>query len=508
MTASPVTFWNLKRENEKMETYRYKRCFNKALIFALSAVILIYRNRNAITYPIFMAITLGLLAWDCKSMGKSLIRDINGKISIKLFYCIALMLLSISKCITASADLHFGNGLGILLLFICLLLKVYCNQEGKEIMQMLGKMFWFLIVPLKHLEKPFKDWAFAKKETTGEISEGKKRARSIILGLIIAIPLLAIILALLSSADLIFGDIVGDIVDCIEFPELNEDYFGVPFKFFLSFVAFYCWIACLPAETFSEAKEGKKFDAVVAITFNSLIAVVYLFFSGIQFVYLLGRMELPHGYTYAEYAHEGFYQLLAVTILNLILVSFCKKHFADNAALKVILVIISLCTYVMIASSALRMFLYVGVYGLSHLRVYVLWLLVVLFVWTTILTIGIYKNDIPYFRIITVFVTVWYLIFAYSLPDRWIASYDLALVKPPTDLVYEVYPDAAPILMEDGRYWEKYCRYMNNDMEIYYEKNILQYIREFNFLEDRAMRLIESADVYGHEEDPRDPRMF
>ena len=57
-----------------METYRYKRCFNKALIFALSAIILIYRNRNAITYPIFMAITLGLLAWDCKSMGKSLIR--------------------------------------------------------------------------------------------------------------------------------------------------------------------------------------------------------------------------------------------------------------------------------------------------------------------------------------------------------------------------------------------------------------------------------------------------
>ena len=62
--------------------------------------------------------------------------------------------------------------------------------------------------------------------------------------------------------------------------------------------------------------------------------------------------------------------------------------------------------------------------------------------------------------------------------------------------------------MEDGRYWDKYCRYMNNDMEIYYEKNILQHIREFNFLEDHAMKLIESADVYGHEEDPRDPGMF
>ena len=476
-----------------METFRYKRCFNKALIFALSAIILIYRNRNAITYPIFMAITLGLLAWDCKSMGKSLIRDLEGKLSIRLFYCIALMLLSISKCLTASADLHFGNGLGILLLFICLLLNIYCNQEGKEIIQMLGKMIQFLVVPLKHLEKPFKDWAVSKKESTGEISEGKKRVRSVILGIIIAIPLLALILSLLSSADLIFGDIVSDILDCIELPELNIDYIGVPFKFFLSFVAFYCWIACLPAETFYEAQEGKKFDAVVAITFNSLIALVYLFFSGIQFVYLVGRMELPHGYTYAEYAHEGFYQLLAVTILNLILVSFCKKHFADNAVLKVILVIISLCTYVMIASSALRMFLYVGVYGLSHLRVYVLWLLVVLFVWTTILTVGIYKNNIPYFRIITVFVTVWYLIFAFSFPDKWIAAYDLSLERVPTDLVYEVYPDAAPILKEDGRYWEKYCRYMHNDFEIYKEKNILQFIREYNVSEDAAMSLLQDS---------------
>ena len=45
-----------------MEQFRYKRCFNKALIWALSAVILIYRNRDSITYPIFMAITLGILA--------------------------------------------------------------------------------------------------------------------------------------------------------------------------------------------------------------------------------------------------------------------------------------------------------------------------------------------------------------------------------------------------------------------------------------------------------------
>ena len=477
-----------------MEIFRFKRSFKKALLWAALAIILIYRNRGSIMYPVFMASTLAILAWDCKSMGKSLIRNLEGKFDIKLFYCIVLMLLSIHKCISASFDLQWGSGLGILLIFSCLLLKVYSNQESSEITAMLGKIGHLMIVPIKHLDKPFVDSSAARKARTGEETVGKKRAKSIILGLVIAIPLLWVILALLSSADLVFGNIVEDILDCIAFPEISEDWVGVPFKFFLSFIAFYAWTACLPAEIFYEGKETKKFDAVVAITFNSLIAVVYLLFSGIQFVYLVGQMELPNGYTYAEYAHEGFYQLLAVTILNLVLVSFCKKHFADSKVLKAILLIISVCTYVMIASSALRMYLYVGVYGLSHLRVYVLWLLVILTVWTTILIVGIFKEKLPYFRIITVFVSVWYLAFAFSMPDKWIAAYDLSLERVPTDLVYEVYPDAAQIIKEDGRYWDKYCSFYHDELDDYKEKNILQFVREYNISEDAAMRLVESAN--------------
>ena len=247
---------------------------------------------------------------------------------------------------------------------------------------------------------------------------------------------------------------IEDIFDSIELPELSYDYVGVPLKLVLAYIAFYCWTACLPAEVFPEKKEGKRFDAVVAITFNSLIAFVYLIFSGIQFVYLVGKMELPGGYTYAEYAHEGFYQLLAVTILNLVLVSFCKKHFADNKVLKFILTVITLCTYVMIASSALRMFLYVGVYGLSHLRVYVLWLLVVLVVWTTLLTVSIYKDGIPFFRIITVFVTIWYLVLAFSFPDKWIVAYDLQLEKVPDHFI--ISEDSAYDLIDKNHTRQEY----------------------------------------------------
>ena len=488
MPASNVSLIN------RIEVFRYKRAYVKAFLISLLTIILLYKNRASICYPVFMVSMLGILAWDCKSMGKSLIRNIEGKLDIKLFYCISLILLSVSKSITASKDLQWGDGAGILLLTICLLLKIYCNVEAKDITEQLLNIGRVFIIPFEHIDSLFSDFSLTKKAEEGIESPAKKTARSVILGLIIAVPLLIVILTLLGTADLIFGDMISDILESIRFPQHLEDFFYIPVKFLITIIAIYTWMAILPAQTFKPMKEGKRFDAVVAITFNSLIALVYIFFSGIQFVYLVGKMELPKGYTYAEYAHEGFYQLLAVTILNLILVSFCKKHFAYNKVLRAILVIINMCTLVMIASSALRMFLYVQVYGLTHLRVYVLWLLVVLTVWTLLLTAGIFKEGIPFFRIITVFVTVWYLMFAYSLPDTWIAAYDLTLEKLPREfLIHDTYPDAAQVLMEDGRCWSEYCTYEKYRLQDYEEKNIIAKFREFNFMEDRAMTLMKTS---------------
>ena len=47
----------------------------------------------------------------------------------------------------------------------------------------------------------------------------------------------------------------------------------------------------------------------------------------------------------------------------------------ENVALRVVLTVFSACTYVMIASAAMRMLLYVDAYSLSFLRILVLWFL-------------------------------------------------------------------------------------------------------------------------------------
>ena len=84
--------------------------------------------------------------------------------------------------------------------------------------------------------------------------------------------------------------------------------------------------------------------------------------------------------------------------------------------------------------------------------------------------------------------------FAYSLPDTWIAAYDLTLEKLPREfLIHDTYPDAAQVLMEDGRCWNEYCTYEKYRLQDYENKNLIEKFREFNFMEDKAMTLMKSS---------------
>ena len=197
--ADRPTNYNYAAPVKQVRPSVYERVFVKSLIFAVAAVVLLYRNRAAVTFPVFTMVMLGILAWDAKSMGKSLIRESNGRIGIKLFYCISLVLLSVSKCITSSPDIQWADGVGIFLIFICLLLKQYCDQEATEITGQMLKMLIMLFTPLMNIARPFTERHAYRKAHAGQETQGKKTIRSVIIGLVIAIPLLVVILALLSS---------------------------------------------------------------------------------------------------------------------------------------------------------------------------------------------------------------------------------------------------------------------------------------------------------------------
>ena len=119
----------------------------------------------------------------------------------------------------------------------------------------------------------------------------------------------------------------------------------------------YCGIKYVSKKRISDTPvETPAFPAAIGITVAATISVVYVFFCFIQIVYLFGGlMQLPSGYTYARYAREGFFQLLFVCILNVIIVLLGSGLFRKNKILNAFLILITLCTYIMIASSAYRM---------------------------------------------------------------------------------------------------------------------------------------------------------
>ena len=109
-------------------------------------------------------------------------------------------------------------------------------------------------------------------------------------------------------------------------------------------------------------------------------------------------MQLPSGYTYARYAREGFFQLLFVCILNVIIVLLGSGLFRRNKVLNAFLILITLCTYIMIASSAYRMGLYVSEYGLTATRLCVFWALGVIALFMLGVILSICKPAFSLFR--------------------------------------------------------------------------------------------------------------
>ena len=184
------------------------------------------------------------------------------------------------------------------------------------------------------------------------------------------------------------------------------------------------------------------------------MSALYAVFCTIQLIYLFadGLFTLPTEFTFAEYARSGFFELLAVTIINISLMLICNTIFKDNKLLRFLICFMTSCTYIMIASATYRMLLYISAYHLTFLRIFVL---LVLFIDVFILAgimISQYKKEFPLFRYCVIVISFCYIAFSFTKPDYFIASYleQHKNVLSMDDMVYLVNDlslDAAPIVI-------------------------------------------------------------
>ena len=425
-----------------------------SFFYAIFYTFCLYKNASGITAPFFVLGTLCFVFLCLRKSGVTFKKD-------GIFYMIAMQMIGINMCTTKDGTLLFFDSVALILLLLSgMLHQIYDDREwnfGRYCNAILQSIFGAII----YLFQPFADFFEYRSMKKTEAATEKKNGnmKYVFLGILCGLPLVAIILALLGSADLIFGDLLHKIMRPLSFLEITSNIFGIGFMFLCAFFCSYALYCRMIAKTISTTP-GKKpgFHPVVAITINAMLGSIYLVFSVIQILYLfMGNLELPGDYTYAEYARQGFFQLLFVCLINLILVLICLCYFRVNKALKAMLTLITGCTFIMIVSSWLRMQMYIRAYQLSYLRLLTLWMLAVLFLVMSGILIYIFREKFPLFRYSMVVVTVLFLLLAYAHPDRVIATYNLNedfLATEETRNNIDIYylhslsVDAIPVLIE------------------------------------------------------------
>ena len=403
---------------ETEETKRLKAHFFPiapwAFAYAVFYAFCMYRNGSGVTFPFFVA---GSLLFFCSCFLKLGITLKKGS----CFYMIAMILLGISTFCTDDGVLIFFNKLGVFLLLLSLLLKQVYDTSKWRLGKYLGSICLLVFAGIGELGRPFSDGSAYYK---GRERKLDRRVWYFGAGLAIGIPLLLVVLFLLASADAVFRQMADELFRNIHLGGIVNIVFRITILFFAAYAltAYLC-----KRKIREEVPDTRRGEPVLAITVTGLLTLLYLLFSGVQIAGLfLGQLRLPQGYTYAMYAREGFFQLLAVSLLNLVIVLLCMSFFRESKILKAILTIMSLCTFVMIASSAVRMIIYIRYYYLTYLRILVLWALALLTLLFAGVVVQIFREDFPLFRYHVAVVAVLYLALSFAHPDYIIARVNLA----------------------------------------------------------------------------------
>lgn len=413
---NPVTEENQRVESPLLLQMRQKFGLygGISLTFGGAFALLFYKAWIGINVFLYSIIIITLLTIIMKKLTSTLKMG-------TVFYFAGVLLLGVSSFFTSSDILLCFNMIGILLLLDLSLLHQFYTVSSWEFVNHFGRMIGMVFVSIACIWMPFSDSINYFKKVRVLKND---LFRNIMIGIIISLPILFITVALLSNADLLFGSVTKGIFSSI----LSADIFWIIFMALFGMIACYCIIcASLTRVGMEDKKSFIKADASIAATVMTLLCIVYACFCVLQGLYLFtgGFFTLPEKYTFAEYARRGFFELMWVTGINISLMILCRSFFKESKYLSVLVVFMTVCTYIMIASAAYRMILYISVYHLTFLRLFVLLTLFIeLFVLAGVI-ISQYHKNFPLFTYSVVVVSVCYIAFSIGKPDVWIASYFL-----------------------------------------------------------------------------------
>lgn len=215
----------------------------------------------------------------------------------------------------------------------------------------------------------FRNLKFLKIKTNREKTN---KILNAVFGIIVGIVFSIVILLLLMSADDYFNKFVSK-----AFISINFD-FSKLMQFVIFFIIIFSIGVNLIRNRYIVMKENKtrKIDHTIIISMLSVINLVFVLFLISEISKLCGNfLQIPNGYIYSSYAREGFFQLLFVTIINfsIILYLIYKTNvIKENKVIRNLVLILIAFSVLLIFNSYYRMFLYIGKFGFTNLRLQVI----------------------------------------------------------------------------------------------------------------------------------------
>lgn len=216
-----------------------------------------------------------------------------------------------------------------------------------------------------------------------------RKSGAVLIGLLIALPVLVVMIPLLICADAAFEGLMARLPRLDIAQILNTLLWGGCLA-----VVLYTRATALrhtPKQPQPEAKPRRGIHPVTANTVLAAVCLMYFVYLLSQLAYLIGGFAgiLPEGYTLAQYARRGFFEMAWLCAINLgiigVSVSLAKKNGTTPLSTRLLCLFIGFITVFFVAASSGKMFLYISGYGLTRLRlltqIIMLWLgLITLFV--------------------------------------------------------------------------------------------------------------------------------
>jgi len=263
-----------------------------------------------------------------------------------------------------------------------------------------------------------------------------------LIGILVFLPVLILVVNLLIDADAAFESVVAKIKFSVSeevFEYMLQIILGIPIACYLFGSVFGNHYKKhtdrINKRSIDKTAAGLQFAPKItvyaALTALNIIYIIFLI-AGASYFFSAFANDLPGAMTYAEYARRGFFELCAVSAINLLVtvVAFViterenKETGEAPKALRTEIAALCIFTLMLIITAIRKMILYIDYYGLTQMRVYTTWFMAVLFIVFTIVALRQIKT-FNSAKVIVVTVISGFILLTYGNVDGSIAKYNI-----------------------------------------------------------------------------------